>query len=195
CKDGFTSKFEHIPRKCKLDGHLSGHEPICTRKACVAVNYLEVNISGYTVQVKGPLLYEETKKVEYNHSLFYHVNGLLSVNCSVDGTLQWQLGNPPDLRTICILPKTIPNGNLNHNCIADDKCEQETTVQIECDDDFSTSNILVECLPSHTWNANMICEKLSTYETRTVAIASAASVCTLLFIASAILFAVFLHRR
>ncbi|XP_052778028.1 receptor-type tyrosine-protein phosphatase alpha-like [Mya arenaria] len=47
---------------------------------------------------------------------------------------------------------------VNHSCIADDKCEQGTTLRIECDDDFSTLNILVECLPSHTWNADMICE-------------------------------------
>ncbi|WAR24562.1 PTPRU-like protein, partial [Mya arenaria] len=184
--DGFTSKFEHIPRKCKLDGHLSGHEPICTRKACIAVNYLEVNISGYTVQVNGPLLYEETKMVEYNHSLFYHVNGSLSVNCSVDGTLQWQQGDPPDLRKICILPKTISNGMVNHSCISGDKCEHGTTLRIVCDEGFSPANILVKCLPSHTWNTDLFCEKMSTSETRIVAIASATSVGTLLIVADII---------
>ncbi|XP_052774853.1 receptor-type tyrosine-protein phosphatase kappa-like [Mya arenaria] len=195
CKDGFTPKSGHIPRKCELDGQLSGHEPICTRKACVAVNHLEVNISGYSVHVSGPFLYEETKIVEYNHSLFYHVNGSLSVSCAVNGSLKWQHGKPPDLRKICILPKTIPNGIVNHSCLSDDKCEQGTTIRIECYEGFSTSNTYVKCLPSHSWNGDLFCEKLSTFETQTVAIASAASVGTLLIVASAIAFAVFLHRR
>ncbi|XP_052778049.1 receptor-type tyrosine-protein phosphatase S-like [Mya arenaria] len=133
--------------------------------------------------------------VEYNHSLFYHVNGSLSVNCSVDGTLQWQQGDPPDLRKICILPKTISNGMVNHSCISGDKCEHGTTLRIVCDEGFSPANILVKCLPSHTWNTDLFCEKMSTSETRIVAIASATSVGTLLIVASAIAFAVFLLRR